>query len=138
MENARKRLESKGVRPTYQRMAVLSFLLGNKTHPSVDDIYEKLLRDIPTISKTTVYNTLQMLAMNGLVSQLNIFDSQAHYDGFTEPHHHFLCESCGKLIDLMIKCPNAEMGCVMGHKINEVHGYFKGVCKDCLNKERRK
>ncbi len=137
LAKARKLLESKGVRPTAQRLSVLCFLLGTRQHPTVDEVYASVKKHIPTISKTTLYSTLELFAEKGLAGKVNINPSMVRFDGFTEPHHHFLCERCGKLLDIMIKCPNADLGCVAGHKIKHVHGYFYGICKECMEKERR-
>ena len=51
-------------------------------------------------------------------------------------HHHFLCNICGDIIDIDIKCPNIDRIIREGHRIDEVHGYFKGICKKCINKGR--
>ena len=50
-----------GVRPSVQRIAVMNYLLEHRTHPTVDEIYVALSKDMPTLSKTTVYNTLELL-----------------------------------------------------------------------------
>lgn len=134
---AKELLGSKGISPTAQRLSVLSFLLGTRQHPTIDEVYSSVKKTIPTISKTTLYNTLELFVEKGLAGKVNINPSMVRFDGFIDPHHHFLCERCGKLLDIMIKCPNAELGCVAGHKIRLVHGYFYGTCKDCLKRERR-
>ena len=53
-------LLEKNIRPSHQRIKVMEFLLKNKIHPTVDYIYNELHEEIPTLSKTTVYNTLNL------------------------------------------------------------------------------
>ena len=58
-------LLSYNVKPSVQRIAIMDYLLKHKTHPSIDEIYLALSKSIPTLSKTTVYNTLKLLTENG-------------------------------------------------------------------------
>jgi Fe2+ or Zn2+ uptake regulation protein len=88
---------------------------------------------VPTLSKTTLYSTLALFARKGLVAPLLIDPAEARFDGILTPHHHFCCKSCGRILDLELGCPNSRRGVVHGHRIDEVHGYFKGLCADCLS-----
>jgi len=47
-----------------------------------------------------------------------------------------LCGKCGRIIDLDIECNYFKKGNIKGHRIIELHGYFKGICKNCLEKEK--
>ena len=128
-------LKEKGIKPTYQRLKILEYMSKNMNiHPTVEMIYEKLIDDIPTLSLTTVYNTLNTLLEKGLVYGVTITGTETRYDFNTSPHHHFLCRKCGQIIDIDVKCPFAEgrKKATAGHRIEEVHGYFKGICKDCF------
>ena len=131
-------LESKNVKPTFIRVKTLEYLKANKTHPTADAIYEKLEKEIPTISRTSVYNTLNLFLELGLICPISITGKESRYDINLSPHHHFLCEKCGRIIDLDIKCQYQKNGTVNGHKITEWHGYFKGLCKECQKNRRRK
>ncbi|MBR4922900.1 MAG: transcriptional repressor, partial [Bacteroidaceae bacterium] len=51
-------LLSFGIKPSVQRIAIMDYLMTHRTHPAIDEIYLALCEDIPTLSKTTVYNTL--------------------------------------------------------------------------------
>jgi len=132
MKQTNAKLSSNGIKPTYQRMRILKFLHQNRTHPTADTIYRELLKDIPTISRTTVYNTLKKLNDRGMVAMLTITGNEARFDSETAPHHHFLCEKCGAIIDIDVRCPLADKMSVGGHTIKEIHGYFKGVCSRCV------
>ncbi len=136
MEKLKNALIDRGIKPTYQRIKILEYLKKNKNHPTVDMIYAALYKKVPTLSRTTVYNTLDVFNKNGLVHVLTITGSELRYDICTEPHHHFLCKECGRIIDMNIKCPYLEKAKNGEHKIEEIHGYFIGVCKDCLAKEK--
>lgn len=127
------------LKPTYQRIKVLEYLNKHmNSHPTVEMIYEALSTNIPAMSMTTIYNTLNAFLEKGLVSAVTITGTEIRYDFNTSPHHHFLCKKCGRIIDIDIKCPIAEKKQTHNHKVEEVHGYFKGLCKDCLKSEKNK
>lgn len=90
------------------------------------------------MSMTTIYNALNAFVKKGLVCTVTITGTEIRYDPTISPHHHFLCKECGKILDINIECPVGEKKETHGHKIEEVHGYFKGLCKDCLTKANAK
>ncbi len=134
MEKYKQILVDRGIKPTYQRIKILEYLDRNHTHPTVEMIYVALSKKVPTLSKTTVYNTLDVLRKFGLVDVLTITESKIRYEYILHPHHHFYCRHCGKILDLDVNCVYQEKMCVEGHKIEAIHGYFKGICSDCLLK----
>lgn len=128
-------LNEKGIKPTYQRLKVLDYMSKNiVSHPTAEMIYAELLKEIPTISMTTVYNTLSTFLEKGLINGVTITGTEIRYDLNIKSHHHFLCKKCNRIIDVDVPCQFAEkQGKVLdGHRIEEIHGYFKGTCKDCL------
>ena len=133
-KKVKSKLESKNIKPTFQRLKVLEYLEKNRSHPTADNIYSDLSETIPTLSKTTVYNTLNYFIKKGLVLPIAITCGEMRFDGCTVPHHHFYCQMCKKIIDLNIRCSHFEKGSIKGHRIQELHGYFKGICRDCLEK----
>ncbi len=100
-EKAHDHLISYGIRPSVQRMAVMDYLLDHPTHPTVDEIFSALASVIPTLSRTTVYNTVSMLAECGAILSLDLEAGQMHYDGDTRPHAHFFCTRCGHIHDIL-------------------------------------
>ena len=137
MEKYKQILIDSGIKPTYQRIKILEYLEKSDKHPTVDTIYAALFKKVPTLSKTTVYNTLDVLRKHGLVDVLTITESELRYEYLDQPHHHFFCRKCGKIIDLDVTCIYQEEMSVDGHKIEFIHGYFTGVCKDCILKDNK-
>lgn len=130
-------LSQKGIQPSVQRLKILEALISERNHPNATMLYEKLLEEMPTISKTTIYNTLSAFVDKGLVSQLTITPEEVRYDGETRPHHHLLCRQCGAIFDVEVRCDVAARLEIDGHKVDEVHGYFRGICRDCRSKDDR-
>ncbi len=120
-----------GVKPTFQRLTILGAVMDNCSHLTIRGLHSALIRKIPTLSKTTLYSTLDLFAARGLVRALTIDPDEIRYDGVMPPHHHFYCTDCGRILDIEISCASGLAGEINGHRIDEVHGYFKGVCRDC-------
>jgi Fe2+ or Zn2+ uptake regulation protein len=133
MKRLKSTLTAKGLKPTYQRLTILEYLETHvDTHPTVETIYEALVKRIPTMSMTTIYNTLNTYIEKNLVSAVTITGTELRYDSITVPHHHFLCKKCGTIFDVEVKCPIIDKNHVNGHQIDEFHGYLKGTCRECL------
>ena len=130
MKNTAEYLKEKGVRPSAQSVAIMKYLMEHKVHPTVDDIYNAILPDMPSLSKTTVYNVLKHLEEKGALKSLLIDEKNIRYDADTSSHMHFKCNKCGKLYDL--KQPDFSM--LTGtedFEIKQVHLYCWGLCPDC-------
>ena len=128
-----KKLVECGIKPSMQRLAIMQYLMTHDTHPTVEDVYKGLCADIPTLSRTTVYNTLRMLSEHKVAQMITIDDHRVCYDGIVSPHVHFFCKSCGKVINLFgqaaPKMPDSSM--IEGCLVDEVQLYYKGLCEEC-------
>ena len=129
-------LKSYGLKITPQRLEILRYLDKNMTHPTANEIYTALKKKNPSLSKTTVYNSLETLSKNEIVIELTISKTESRYDLKRRMHHHFLCKNCNKIIDIDVQCPFLGEMLDCNYKIEEVHGYFKGLCEDCMKTEK--
>lgn len=125
-------LINEGIHPSYQRLRIYEYLAKNSSHPTVEAIYNSLLKEIPTLSKTTVYNTLNLFHQKGIVCGLTIDENETRYDANTTPHAHFKCMKCGHIIDIEIVGTFIEKGFVCSHTVQERHIYLKGICSNCM------
>lgn len=134
MNNIKETLLSKNISPSFHRIKVYEYLLNNKIHPSVDKIYSELHTLIPTLSKTTIYNTLKTFIEHNIVMPITIEENEVRYDADVTFHGHFKCVECENLYDIFdLDKKFTKIDNIDGHKINGIHIYFKGVCKDCLD-----
>ncbi len=129
-----KHLIKHGIKPSYQRLKIYEYLITKKNHPTVDMIYKELLPQIPTFSKTTVYNTLELFMEKGIAIMITIDEKETRYDADTSVHTHFKCEQCLSIYDLNTDLSALNIPGLAEHKITEHHLYFKGICKSCLSK----
>ncbi len=133
LENLEKELKSKNINLSYQRLKILEYLDQNHCHPTVDQMYKGLHEIIPTLSKTTVYNTLKKLVEEGLVRVINIEDNETRYDINTENHGHFKCENCKTIFDFTIDPDSISIKGLDNFRILDKNIYFKGICPSCLS-----
>lgn len=126
-------LKTKNIRLSHQRLKVLDYLASHLIHPTVDQIHTGLLKEIPTLSKTTVYSTLSALADAGIVRVINIEDNEIRYDIRVEDHGHFKCETCGSIYDFAANMDSLTMGDLKDFDIKDRNLYFKGTCPECLS-----
>lgn len=124
-------LISYNIKPSVQRMAIMEYLLEHKTHPSIDEIYMALCDKIPTLSKTTVYNTLKLFVEQGAAQMLTIDEKNVNYDGDVSLHAHFMCKKCNKIFDLPYDKADCKAFTMNGFAIEEIHQYYKGICPAC-------
>lgn len=126
------KLREKGFTVTMQRSMVLRQLINARDHLSAEQIYEGLNDRYPSLSKATVYNSLEIFKEAGIIQELIIQKGVAHYDPNHEPHLHFFCSQCGNIYDLTNCLPDLKQKEIEGHKVEKVKACFYGTCRNCL------
>lgn len=127
-------------RRSRQRDTMLRVLRGTKSHPTADWIYEQVKREIPNVSLGTVYRNLRMLKEAGEIIELDFGAAQSRFDGNPEPHYHFVCLSCGRVLDVDMpvkrgldeEARESSDHQVLGHRLE-----FYGTCSRCLEPASR-
>jgi Fe2+ or Zn2+ uptake regulation protein len=121
-------------RETKQREAILRVLRNTRSHPTADWIYAEVKKEIPNISKGTVYRNLQVLQENGAVSELNLNGTVSRFEAKQESHYHFRCERCGRVSD-MDQPVDRELDQKVAKRTRLKISYhqleFRGICHDC-------
>jgi Fur family peroxide stress response transcriptional regulator len=138
-----KKLRQKGVvqgfKRTPQRLAILEYLDGNACHPSAEDIYKAVGRKNPSMSFATVYNTLNTLVQNGAIRELTIDPERKRYDPDTSAHHHLICLSCKKVVDIggqfNVELPKST---AREFVLTGNHIEFYGECAPCSARGKKK
>jgi Fur family peroxide stress response transcriptional regulator len=123
-------------RETKQREAILRILRNTRSHPTADHIYDEVRKDIPNISKGTVYRNLQVLKEMGLVAELNLNGTVSRFEAKQENHYHFRCEECGRVFDVDLQVDqelDRQVSSRTGFKISYHQLEFRGLCKECQN-----
>jgi len=125
-------LKSHDIKPSPQKVAIMQYLMEHHTHPDVDKIYNALVPDMPTLSKTTVYNTLKLFCDKKVTEVIFIDEKNVRYDSVMTFHAHFRCKKCGHIYDVQLdkkdvpQCSNSEL------RSEETEVYFFGICGNCM------
>ncbi len=138
LEKAENKLREMSLSVTMPRKVILAYLMNHYTHPTIDTIYSEIHKEYPSLSLTTVYNTVQALARENAIQILTIDGQKVNVDGNTIPHGHLICRNCGHIIDIPLRGISSNKACkpftIEGHRIEEVQQYYKGLCKECMKK----
>jgi Fur family transcriptional regulator, ferric uptake regulator len=129
-------------RMTHQRQVIYEEIMKMRSHPTADEIYERVRRRLPKISMGTVYRNLDILASSGLISRIEPGHSQMRFEASLRDHYHVTCIRCGKIEDAEIEplgdtLQNLEsaLGRMTKHGIFAHKIEFIGLCKECFQKE---
>ncbi len=120
-----------GISPSYTRMRIYYFLESSKSHPTVDYIYKELINELPTLSKTTVYNVLKLFIEKELVNEVNIGTNEKRYELIIDKHSHFICQVCNKIYDIPHICRTIDDKLIPGFEILDQEVNLKGICPSC-------
>jgi Fe2+ or Zn2+ uptake regulation protein len=137
-----------GLKLTPQRMAIVKELASDETHPTAQEIFERLRPGLPTMSFATVYNTLGALSSAGLCAALSLSPGSGRFDPNMTPHHHLVCDVCGAVRDLPPAAPGvagspdatstkAVSHLAPGFELRSVERIFRGVCASCAKGRAR-
>ena len=115
-------------------------MVGDDSHPTAEEIYQRVWAAMPDISRTTVYNTLhELVAVGALVEVEDLSGGGTRYDTSTDQHHHLFCLSCHALVDIdrdfqQLALPPDETA---GYRIVRRQVTFYGYCPNCQEKVSR-
>ena len=130
-------LKRAGLKMTPQRVAIVKLFAGDQSHPTAQDLFERLKSQFPQMSFATVYNTLDALANAGLSGTLRM-GTAARFDPNTRAHHHAVCDRCGKIHDIPAEtlAPNSAavrnlQRSAPGFSVRSVERIYRGLCPAC-------
>lgn len=120
-----------------KRNAILEYLQNTDSHPSAETIFTDLKQEIPDLSIGTVYRNLTLFKQQGQVTSVATVKGVERFDANTDPHVHFICDTCDAVIDLhQLHTPeslSAEAENCIGCKVGTCQLAFTGTCRTCLN-----
>lgn len=100
MKSAVKLLGRCSLTPTPQRIAVAKSVMDAHKHLSADEVFRRAKRICPSVSRATVYNTLNLLVEKHVLKAQRLLEETIVFDANTRPHHHFVDEETGEIIDI--------------------------------------
>jgi len=130
-------LKTKGYKLTPQRMVILDILHHTGAHLTADDIYLKVKERVPSVNRSTVYRTLELLESLGTVVRSELGTSHVYHHSEEGHHHHLVCRNCGRVVDcderILIPLEN-QLAEKYGFAADLHHHVIHGICKHCQKK----
>ena len=120
-------LRTHGIQPTAQRLAVARFVLDADSHPTADEVWERVRQRSPTLSRATVYNTLNLFVEKGLLRTQAVLEGALVFDPRIARHHHFIDEETGEIHDVpweAVKVTGEKS--LQGHEVRDYQVVMRG------------
>ncbi len=124
-------LRERGIQPSQQRIRIYQALAAVKTHPAADAIHRALAAEMPTLSRTTVFSTLDLFVRAGIAQRLAISGTELRYDADCSPHVHFRCRRCGGVSDLPGLPAPRPPELPAGYLLESAQFSVEGLCPGC-------
>jgi|HubBroStandDraft_5_1064220.scaffolds.fasta_scaffold362490_2 Fe2+ or Zn2+ uptake regulation protein len=134
-------LKGAGLKLTPQRIAIVRQFADDPSHPTAQDLFERLRTAFPSMSFATVYNTLDALArarLAGIVRLPGKRGDAARFDPNTSAHHHAVCDRCGAVLDIAAGTLQPSPAAVRklrrsapGFSVHAVERIYRGLCAKC-------
>lgn len=125
------RLRTANVQPSAQRVAVAKYVLMTKDHPTADQVWAKVRKSFPMISRATVYNTLNLFVKKRLLRQFVLNDGRMVFDANVDRHHHFIDEETRRIYDLPWEALTvSKLDSLNGFEVREWHVVVRGRAKN--------
>ena len=123
----------KRARNTKQLQVVWEAIKDDASHPTADQVYDKVRKRLPNVSLGTVYRNLQKLVADEKLQILMLGRSQ-RFDPLVKRHQHFICEHCGRVFDVLVNTDDEIRPAKLPHagfKVNSHQLAFYGACRHC-------
>jgi Fur family peroxide stress response transcriptional regulator len=133
--NAGKRKHSR------KRDEILNIIRSTASHPSARWVYEQLKPAYPRLSLGTVYRNIRTFQEEGELISVGVVQGEERFDGRVQPHPHFICARCGKIVDIAGSGNETliepavpaipETGVFNDLHVDPRKTVFYGLCGDC-------
>lgn len=127
-------------RNTKQRQIILDELMGNKCHPTADEIYAEVRKKLPRVSLSTIYRNLDFLQRDGKIRAIDVGGEQRRYDYITDDHLHIRCVQCGRIEDIRVDPPDCiieECAQCTDFEVLGCNYDIYGICPECKNEDHK-
>ena len=124
----------KGLKITPQRRLIVELLEEDESHPTAEELYQRVILLMPDVSQTTIYNTIrELVALGELTPVDSLSETGVRFDTNTNNHHHLFCMHCHNLVDIERDFPDIELAPeeIKEYQIIKNQVTFYGICKEC-------
>lgn len=128
------RLHRAGLKATGPRMVILAALEQDSSHPTAEHLYETLRRTHPSLSLSTVYQTLDVFLRTGLCRRVSGPGDRLRVDGTPQDHDHAVCRLCGAIFDVaraQVQLPPPPEQLANGLLVTGLRFEYEVICAAC-------
>jgi len=93
-------LRQRGIQVTPQRLAVAAAVTSGAGHPTAEQVYARARRRCPSLSRATVYNTLNLFVKRKVLRTQVFKEGTVIFDANADRHHHFIDDEDGTIVDI--------------------------------------
>ncbi len=136
----RARCADAGLAATHQRFVIYRTLVDSKDHPSPELVYDRVRKEIPSISQATVYKNIHTFVEIGMLQEVNRLHQTNRLDANLDRHHHLICVRCERVTDLyddQLDNARAREESPGGFQVLNYQVEAYGVCPDCQSAETK-
>ena len=120
-------LRQHGIQPSAQRLAVADYVLTTTDHPSAEQVFSRVKKTLPVLSRATVYNTLNLFVDKGLLRELVLAEGKVVFDCKVDRHHHFIDDTTGRIHDVeWEKLQVKNLDCLIDFDVREYQVVLRG------------
>jgi Fur family peroxide stress response transcriptional regulator len=124
---------------THQRWVIYRVLAGTDRHPTPEETFERVRKDIPSISFATIYKNIKTFLDAGLLKEVSTPDQTMRLDANLDSHHHIVCTRCNTIFDIpedRLAPLQLKGGLPEGFRVAQYNVCFLGLCGHCAAQER--
>jgi len=120
------------LKATPQRLAILESICIHR-HINIDKLYDEVKQKFNSVSLATIYKNINAMTKNLLLQEIKIANKKSVYEMIKEEHSHFVCNSCGDVIDIQVETKNItkDMEEKYDFTISQSDVVLSGTCKNC-------
>jgi Fe2+ or Zn2+ uptake regulation protein len=126
-------LKKNDLKATIQRTSILESI-GDAGHINIDDIYEGVKRQYPTLSLATIYKNIIMMQENNVIVEVPMNGEKSKYELKKEEHMHLICQACGDIKDTEITSATKEALVIENFQLKASQINLFGLCEQCQSK----
>jgi len=124
-----------------EREIIAKYIFSLQKHFTGDELFLDLKQKGYSISRATIYRTIDLLVRSSLVSKFQLQSGTYLYERNSDDHHHdhLICAKCGKIIEFQsdaIEAIQQQIADQNNFKITGHNHRICGICKECREKEK--
>ena len=126
-------LKENDLKATIQRTSILKSI-DNAGHINIDDIYDNVKKQYPTLSLATIYKNIIMMQDNNVIIEVPMNGEKSKYELKKEEHMHLICEVCGDIKDTKITRATKEVLVIENFQVKASQINLFGLCQTCQSR----